>query len=99
MFCCSKSCMIRAELFMGVVFGIWNNLTTVINAANLWEREHRGFAILIMFFLMFPGLVTSVGFLVLHWLGHRKIGRMPPGSVLLYFILFLFFYPLVPIAL
>ena len=96
---CSKSCYIRTELFMGVCFGIWNNVTTVLNAHSLYERQHRGFAMLIIFFLMFPGLVTSVGFLILHWFGHRRFGKMPPGSVLLYFLLFLFFYPVVPIAL
>eukprot|EP00095_Tigriopus_kingsejongensis_P007483 maker-scaffold580_size130538-snap-gene-0.24 protein:Tk07483 transcript:maker-scaffold580_size130538-snap-gene-0.24-mRNA-1 annotation:"xk-related protein" len=97
--CCSQSCLLKAQMVMGIVFGLWNNITTVINAKNLFEKGHAVFGWLCLFFLMFPGLVTSVGFLILHFLGHRKIGKIPPGSVLLYCGLFLFFYPVVPIAL
>ena len=47
---------------------------------------------------LFPGLVCSVGFLILHCVGHRKIGKIPPTSVVAYFFILLFFYPVVPIV-
>ncbi|TRY76978.1 hypothetical protein TCAL_12031 [Tigriopus californicus] len=97
--CCSKTCLTQTEMVMGIVFGLWNNVTTVMNAKNLFEKGHPVLGGLIVFFLMFPGLVTSIGFLILHFLGHRKIGKMPPGSVLLSVGLLFFLYPVVPIAL
>ncbi len=63
-------------------------------------QDHRVFSYLTVFFLMFPGLVTSVGFVVLHCLGaNRAIGGMPPRRVAAVFLVLLLFYPAVPIAL
>lgn len=88
------------ELIMsGIVFGLWNNVSTVLNAKILFETGHNLAGGFTLFFLMFPGLVTSIGFLVLHWLGHKRLGRIPSTSVIAYFFLLLFFYPVVPIAL
>ena len=42
--------------------------------------------------------MCSVGFLILHCVGHRKIGKIPPTSVVAYFFILLFFYPVVPIV-
>ncbi len=62
-------------------------------------QNHTGFAALTIFFLLFPGLICSVGFLILHCVGHRKIGKIPPTSVMAYFFAMLLFYPVVPIVL
>lgn len=86
-------------LFSSVIFGIFNNVSTVLNAKVLFESGHSVAGGLAIFFLLFPGIVTSVGFLVLHWFGNRKFGRIPPVSVILYFFLLLLFYPVVPIVL
>ena len=42
--------------------------------------------------------MCSVGFLILHCVGHRKIGKLPPTSVVAYFFVLLLFYPIVPIV-
>ena len=39
-----------------------------------------------------------MGFLILHCVGHRKIGKIPPTSVVAYFFVLLLFYPVVPIV-
>ena len=36
----------------GFVFGIWNNVSTALNATTLYEKDHRGFAALTIFFLV-----------------------------------------------
>jgi hypothetical protein len=88
----------RAELVVnGVLFGIWNNLSTVINAKTLIDEGHAWAAALNLFFLFFPGLVTSLAFLILYTLGHRRIKRVPPAKVIVYFFVLLFCYPVVPI--
>jgi hypothetical protein len=88
----------RLELIAsGLIFGLFNNVSTILNSKVLLESGHQVAGGLTIFFLLFPGLITSVGFVVLHWLGHKKIGRIPPISVLFYFLLLLFAYPLVPI--
>ena len=90
----------RLELICsGILFGAFNNITTILNAKVLFEEERVAAGALTIFFMLFPGVIISIGFLVLHWLGHRKIGRIPPFWVLIYFVLLFFFYPLVPIAL
>ena len=83
----------------GIIFGLFNNISTIWNAKVLLQNGHRIPGFLTIFFLIFPGIVTSIGFLVLHWLGSRRFGKLPPFSVLLYFLALLFFYPAVPIAL
>ena len=90
----------RLELVCsGILFGAFNNITTILNAKVLFEEDRMAAGTLTIFFMLFPGVIISIGFLVLHWLGHRKIGRIPPFWVLIYFVLLFFFYPLVPIAL
>ena len=90
----------KAELIVGgIIFGIFNNAVTIWNAKVLMENGHQLAGALTIFFLLFPGIVTSVGFLVLHWLGSRRFGKLPPISVLVFFIILLFAYPIVPIAL
>ncbi len=31
-------CFLRLEMLCGVVFGLWNNLSTVFNAVTLFEK-------------------------------------------------------------
>lgn len=96
----TRICIRRTELIVnGILFGLWNNLSTVINAKTLVDEGHSWAAGLSLFFLFFPGIVTSVGFLILHWLGHKRIGRIPPVNVFIYCLVLLLFYPLVPIGL
>jgi hypothetical protein len=96
----TKTCIRRTELIVnGVLFGIWNNVSTILNAKALVEEGHTWGAALTLFFLFFPGLVTSIGFLILHWMGHRRIQKLPPKNVILYFLVLLFLYPIVPIGL
>ena len=82
----------KIELVIGVIlFGLFKYVSTI------WNAKVAGG--LTIFFLMFPGIVTSIGFVVLHWLGTRRFGKIPPFEVLVYFFVLLFFYPIVPIAL
>ena len=95
-----RICFKRTELFLGIFFGIWNNLSTLINARTLFLQGHSLFAALTIFFLTFPGLVTSGAFLLIHFNGaNRRIARLSPLRVAFYFLLLLCFYPLLPIAL
>jgi len=90
----------KIELVIGgILFGLFNNVSTIWNAKVLLEEGHKTAGGLTIFFLMFPGIVTSIGFVVLHWLGTRRFGKIPPFEVLVYFFALLFFYPIVPIAL
>ncbi len=68
-------------------------------AFDLLDKGYTEFAFLSIFFLFFPGLVTSIGFLVLHLLGHSRLGRLPLLTTLGYFVLLLVFFPIVPIVL
>ena len=91
---------IAIQLFCsGIVFGLWNNISTIINAKTLLDYGYPAAAGLSLTFLFFPGVVTSVGFLVFHTLGHKKIGRLPPAKVILYFFVLLLFYPILPVIL
>ena len=83
----------RFELSCGIVFGVWNNVSTVINAHTLYNEGHATFAALTLFFLVFPGLVTSIAFVLV--VGSRVSARRRLTGA---FIL-LVFYPLVPIVL
>jgi len=92
----------KIELIVGgIIFGLFNNISTIWNAKVLFENDQisRAPGALTIFFLLFPGIVTSIGFLVLHWRGSRRFGKLPPFSVLLYFLVLLFCYPAVPISL
>ena len=52
----AKTCIRRTELIVnGILFGIWNNLTTIINAKTLVDEGHSWGAALTLFFLFFPG--------------------------------------------
>jgi len=83
----------------GILFGIFNNVTTIWNAKVLLDEGHKVAGGLTIFFLMFPGVVTSIGYMVLYWLGSRRFGKTPPTSVVIYFLALLFCYPIVPIIL
>jgi hypothetical protein len=55
----TKTCIRRTELIVnGILFGIWNNLTTIINAKTLVDEGHSWGAALTLFFLFFPGKKT-----------------------------------------
>ena len=100
--CCSKDrsdILLSLELlFSGIVFGLFNNVSTIFNVKTLLEREFELAAGISFFFLVFPGIVTSFGFLVFHCLGHKKIGKLPPASVIIYFLVLLFFYPVLTVV-
>ena len=48
----SGHCWLRLEMLGGFVFGIWNNVSTALNAMTLYEKNHTGFAALTIFFLV-----------------------------------------------
>ena len=50
-----RGCYKTFELILGILFGIWNNLSTVVNAKLLCEKGHDFFGFLTIFFLLFPG--------------------------------------------
>ncbi len=96
----ARTCFGTVELIMsGLVFGLFNNVSTILNAKILFESGHYVAGGLTVLFLYFPGIVTSIGFLLLKWYGHKKIGRMPPISAFFLFLFLFFCYPLVPIFL
>ena len=45
-------CWLRMEMLGGFIFGIWNNVSTALNAMTLYEKNHTGFAALTIFFLV-----------------------------------------------
>jgi len=90
----------KIELIIGgILFGIFNNVTTIWNAKVLLDEGQKVAGGLTIFFLMFPGVVTSIGYVVLYWLGSQRFEKTPPTSVVIYFLALLFFYPIVPIIL
>ena len=100
--CCSKNksdILLSLELLCsGVIFGLFNNLSTVFNIKILHDRHFDLAAWLSLFFLLFPGIVTSFGYLVFHCIGYKKAGQSPPLSVFIYFFVLLFFYPVLTVA-
>ena len=48
----SRHCWLRMEMLGGFVFGIWNNVSTALNAMTLYEKNHTGFAALTILFLV-----------------------------------------------
>lgn len=86
-------------IFGGIVFSLVNNIATIWNAKTLLENQHQVAGGLTIFFLFFPGLVTSVGFLALYCLGNRRFGKLSPVHVVIAFLSLLSCYPIVPIVL
>jgi hypothetical protein len=52
-----------------------------------------------LFLLWFPGMVTSVGFLVLYARGNRAVNNLVGWKLIVYPLLLLIFYPVIPIVL
>merc|ERR1719431_2277694 len=60
---------------------------------------HTMFASLSLALLWTPGLVTSVGFLVIYDRGNKTINRLNMWKLVLYPVLLLVLYPVIPIIL
>jgi hypothetical protein len=96
----TRPCIQQVKLIVsGILLRIWNNGSTIHNAKALFEQGHTWGSALTIFFLFFPGLVTSIGFLVLQCTGYGGIKKVPFKKVILYFLVLLFLYPIVPIGL
>ena len=87
--CLDKMNFLRHFIF-GVVLGTFNLISSVVNIYFLFKEEHNKygstichtfymiffrFAVISLCLLWFPGIVTSLGFLVLYARGNKTILR------------------------
>jgi len=63
-------------MFLGAAFGLWNNVSTLFNAFYMAEQGREAFSSLMLFFLFFPGLVTSVGLIIVHCLAGKEANKV-----------------------
>jgi len=87
------------HLFFGVILGTFNLISSVVNIYFLFKEEHNKFAAISLFLLWFPGIVTSIGFLVLYARGNKTILRLVWWKLFVYPLALLLFYPVVPLLL
>lgn len=87
------------HLLLGIVLGSFNLVSSLINVYYLFREGYTLFGSLSLFILWFPGLVTSIAFLVLYACGHRQVLKLKPWKLALYPLCLLLFYPAVPIVL
>jgi len=96
--CCDTLDVLRHVTF-GIILGTWNLISTCINVSYLYHLGEDFYAALSLFFLWFPGIVTSVGFLVLYLRGNPTVLKLKPWKLVVYPLLLLVFYPVIPIVL
>ena len=67
---------------------------------TLFRLGHLNLCLISLFFLGFPGVVTSIGLLVLYRRGsNARLSQMPMKRVLIYAGCLLTFYPVLPTVL
>ena len=63
------------HFFFGIILGLINLFSTIVNIYYLFKTSHNKYGICSIFLLWLPGLVTSIGFLVLYVRGNKTILR------------------------
>jgi len=96
---CLNGLNFARHFFFGIVLGTFNLISSVVNIYYLFSKSHQEYGIISLFLLWFPGLVTSVSFLILYARGNKTILRLVWWKVLVYPVALLLFYPVVPILL
>merc|ERR1719474_2383780 len=87
------------HFLLGIVLAIFNLVSSVINIYYLFKEGHKLFGSLSIFLLWFPGIITSVSFLILYACGHQTVSKLTKWKLVLYPTCLLLFYPVVPIVL
>ncbi|CAB4056540.1 unnamed protein product [Lepeophtheirus salmonis] len=91
-------CIAKLRLIVGgLIFGLWNNVGTVINAITLSKKGHHSMSALTIFWLFFPGIITSGAYLIIRICKYKSEGGSLslPGLILRVSLL-LFCYPILP---
>jgi len=96
--CLGKLSLLR-HLFFGVILGSFNLASSAVNIYYLFEEQHTRYATISLLLLWFPGLVTSLGFLLLYTRRGGAVLRLVWWKVVAYTLALLLFYPLLPILL
>lgn len=87
------------HFFFGIFLATFNLLSSMVNIYFLFDETHINYAGISVFLLWFPGLVTSVAFLVLYAKGNKTILRLVWWKLVVYPLALLLFYPIIPIIL
>ena len=87
------------HLLLGICLSTFNFISSIINIFYLHKEGHKTYAGMSLFLLWFPGMVTSVGFLVLYARGNRAVNNLVGWKLIVYPLLLLIFYPVIPIML
>ena len=87
------------HLVLGICLSTFNFILSIINIFYLHKEGHKNYAGMSLFLLWFPGIVTSVGFLVMYARGNRTVHKLVKWKLLVYPLLLLAFYPIIPIVL
>lgn len=96
---CGQTLNFLRHLLFGIVLASFNLFSSLVNIRHLLDTQHTMFASLSLALLWTPGLVTSVGFLVLYARGNKTINRLNVWKLVLYPVLLLVLYPVIPIIL
>lgn len=96
---CREKMSFLRHFFFGIVLGTFNLISSVVNIYYLYAESHTQYAALSTFLLWFPGLVTSLGFLVLYARGNKAILRLVWWKLAVYPLALLLFYPIIPLLL
>merc|ERR1711936_1415550 len=99
--CCRETFAIMKHVMFGILLGLFNFLSSLINIYYLYQEGQSLFASLSLFLLWFPGIITSITFIILYSssTSESHVEIMKKKNVLLYPACLLLFYPPVPIAL
>jgi len=96
---CLNTVSFVRHFFFGIILGTFNLLSSVVNIYYLFAESHTQYASISVALLWFPGLVTSIGFLVLYARGNKTILRLVWWKLAIYPLALLLCYPVVPIIL
>jgi len=87
------------HLTLGILLASFNLFSSLVNIHFLLESDQILFASLSLALLWTPGVVTSLGFLVLYARGNKAINKLLSWKLVVYPVLLLIFYPVIPICL
>eukprot|EP00092_Neocalanus_flemingeri_P002364 GFUD01002529.1.p1 GENE.GFUD01002529.1~~GFUD01002529.1.p1 ORF type:complete len:445 (-),score=110.94 GFUD01002529.1:454-1788(-) len=96
---CGDSLSFLRHFLLGIVLGIFNFVSSLINIYYLYKEGHNLYGSISVFLLWFPGLVTSTAFLVLYASGNKTVLNLKRWKLVVYPAGLLLFYPVVPIIL
>jgi len=95
---CKETLAFLRHLLLGVCLSSFNFISSIVNIFYLNKEGHELYAGISLFFLWFPGVVTSIGFLVLYIGGNKAVNNLVTWKLILYPLALLLFYPVIPIV-